>query len=460
MKASILRTQGNRYESTNDSSLNIQTWGEKNDYPQRCIEISGASGTGKSCLKIYAKFIQGSGFVDEAFYKAVINTLNQTTDYILTQVAKDYANFGGFALHINYNANFKIVEVQHVPFEQIRFKALDSKTGEFNQLAVHPDWGLRYQSLRRFNKKDIKFYDFFNPDPIAIAEQVNKVEGWESYNGQILYYSEAGEKTYTTPIYDSVLTDMNTEDGVSNVKNRNAKNNFLPSGMVIRKLDKFQDKKQEGEFEKTFMEFQTDENACKLLVIELDLEEEAPDFKPMDVKNYDKEFDYSEKSVQQNIGRVFNQPPILRAEDVGANFGADLITNAYNFYNSITSVERTNIERVFALLFSYWVDESINPSKDYSIKPLNYEVVLSMSNIPEAALAVMTKNEIRGIYRLPELKDKENDKTTLAQTIGVGGVQALTQIVENETLTPEQKQQELLLLFDLTFEQTEKLVNK
>lgn len=370
MKASVLKTGGKRSESRNDKSLGVQTYGECNDYPQRCKEIAGASGTARSCLKIYAKFIAGCGFTDPVFYGLPANRQGHTNDYLLSQVARDYADYGGFALHVNYNGLCRVVEVQHVPFETIRFEKLDDD-GEFGRVATHPDWGRRNQALRRFRKEDIRYFHLFDPDPCTIQVQAEEAGGWESYTGQIYYYSDAGEKSYPSPIYDPVLTDMSTEEGIANVKNRNARNNFLPAGMVIDKRNRSESREQESDLERTFLEFQTDENACKLVLVEVDSEEEIPEFKAFDSNNYDKEFDYSEKSVQQNIGRAFNQPPILRAEDVGGNFGAELITNAYSYYNAITETERLVVEQVFQSIYRHHMDAcSINPSGNYTINPL------------------------------------------------------------------------------------------
>ncbi|MDR2065481.1 MAG: hypothetical protein LBP85_07235, partial [Prevotellaceae bacterium] len=208
MKVSVLKS-ALRSESRNDRSLGIQTYGESNDYPQRCEEIINISGTGSSCLGIYSKFINRQGFEDANFYKSKLNGKGQTTDYMLSRIANDYALYGGFAIHVNYNALYQIVEVQHVPFETVRFEKLNDN-GNFNRLATHPDWGRRYQALRRFSKDDIKWFDFYNPDPHEIEKQVNAAESWEKWNGQIFYFSSKGEKTYPLTVYDAVLTDMST----------------------------------------------------------------------------------------------------------------------------------------------------------------------------------------------------------------------------------------------------------
>lgn len=418
MKVTVLKKR-KRYDSRNDKSLGIQTYGEKNDYPQQIKMVVDASGTGKSCVNVYSKFISGRGFYDKDFYKKVVNKKGQTNDYILSQISKDYALYGGFAIHVNYNANCQIVELQHIPFEHVRFSALD-ENGEFDKVAIHPDWGRQYLNLRKWKKEDIVFIDLFNPVKDEIEYQVLESEGWNNYKGQVYYYSNEGKKVYPIPIYDSVITDMNTQEGISNVLNRNARNNFFTSGMLIDYMNVDDTEQQENETEKSLIEFQGDEEACKIIYTQVQSKEEKPDFLSFKGENFDKEFDSTKDYIKDSIGEAFNQPPILRAEDVGANFGADLMKNAYNFYNSVTENERLVIERVYEELFKYWFE----PTKgNYEIEPLLYEV-----------------------------------KITLAEKFGEKGFDQLMTIIENTILSTEQKQNMLRRLFDLTKEELNDLI--
>lgn len=380
MKASILK-RDKRFDLRNDRGLGVQSYGDYNDYPQQLIEIVNASGTGKSCVNTYAKFISGKGFEDKDFYKKIVNRFGHTNDYICDQISKDFAAFGGFAIHVNYNANYKICEIQHIPFEQARFKALDPDSGFFDKIALHNDWGKRFLNLRKWKKDDIQFIDFFNPDPGEIKLQIDAAGGWANYKGQILYYSNEGERVYPLPVFDAVLTDMNTEEGISNVSNRNARNNFLSAGMLINYSntntaaeEKTED---EGQLESTIKGFQGDEKAGKIMYVELEDGDTKPEFVSFKGTNYDKEFNVTLASSQANIGKAFNQPPILRAENVGANFGADLMLNAYNYYNSVTENERLVIERAFTTIFKNWFELTDN---NYSVIPLSYDVEMSLAD--------------------------------------------------------------------------------
>lgn len=372
MKASVLKTE-KRFDSTNDKANEIQTYGDRNDQPQRLMEIVAASVTGKSCMSTYIKFIKGRGFAQADFYKAVVNTTGEKVDSLLDKVAHDLAYFHGFALHVNYNALFQIVSVSHYPFEWLRLKALDDD-GRCTKLRSHEDWGKRNTSVKQFDKKDIIEFDFFDPSPEIIRKQVEEAGGWNGYRGQILYYSEDGDKIYPSPVYEAAVTDMSNEEGLSNITNRNVRHNFLPSGMVIDYDKTNNSEDQENEVREELKEFQGDDKAGKLMYVAITDPEKKPEFVTFEGKNFDKDFSQAETKTPQNIGRAFQQPPILRAEDVGANFGADLMKNAYDYYNSITESERMSIEKQFERVFSFWHDPQINPDRDYSILPKVFRV--------------------------------------------------------------------------------------
>ena len=372
MKISRLKTE-RQLDTANNRGLKIQTYGEKNDQPQRTAEIVEASATASSCVNIYAKFIAGRGFADAAFYKRIVDSRGTTVDALLRAVAEDYARFGGFAVHVNYNGLYEVTTASHVPFEWLRFEELDDEF-RFDRLAMHPDWGRRFTKLRPFRNKDIEFFHFFDPRPEVIGREVLEAGGWNGYRGQILYYSNRGDKTYPLPIFAAALTDMSTEEGLSNIRLRNARNNFLPAGMVVDYDNTANSEEQERETKAELQAFQGDTEAGKMLYVNVKNGETPPEFKPFKSSNYDKDFEQAEKNVPDIIGRAFNQPPILRAEDVGANFGADLMRNAYDFYNSITEDERTTVSQQFRRIFEHWHDRTINAEGNYDILPKVYRV--------------------------------------------------------------------------------------
>lgn len=375
MKAAALYTT-KRFDTFYAALYNIESYGERNDYPDTVMEAVGGSPTGSGCVKRYFDFIYGKGFADNDIFSYIVNRDGETADSLLHKVVYDYAMFGGFGLHLNYNANGQITSVSYVPFEMIRFDKPD-KDAPITKVAIHPDWGHRRLDLDRWRRSDIVRIDLYDPDPAKIAAQAAAAGGWNKYRGQVFYYSNKGRKNYPLPIFDSVLTDMNTEEGISNVTNRNAKNNFLPSGIVVEVLKDTQASNVDTELAKALTNVQGDTNACKLIYAAVESKDDMPVVLPFEGKNFDKDFEVSRNSVQDSIGKCFSQPPILRGVDVGGNFGAQLVRQAYDYYNSITTNERQVLERVFVELFKHW-HEPITPN--FEIEPLSYDVEMSLAD--------------------------------------------------------------------------------
>ena len=340
------------------TSKKIKAYGENNDYPQKVLEIVNSSGTGKLCLDTFCKFIEGAGFEDEAFATAIINDRNEKTNTLLRKCARDLRAFDGFSVLVKYNGLGLPFEYYNIPFEHCRIE-IDGNKEYTGRIAVHPDWGERLGI--KFNMQDVRFIPRYNP--ASVLDEMIAAGGPEEYLGQIFYFTSDGELEYPMCPFDPVVTDMLTEESCSTVKHRNAKHNFLPAGILVRKgikprtnsegvIDKLDPyNQQQTESAEYIKKLQGDTNASKIWVVDVDADEEKPEFMEFKSANFDRHYEHTEKTVQENIGRMFLIPPILRGVDVGAGFGAELIKEAYNYMNSVTGNERQMIEVAFAALF-------------------------------------------------------------------------------------------------------------
>lgn len=353
----------------------IKLYGKGNDYPQKVIYITQSSGTGEVCFKIYSKFIEGNGFADKILNGTIVNRKGETAGKLLHKCAADLRMFDGFALLVKYNGMLQADEHYHIPFEQCRLEINDKKeyTG---RVAVHPDWNTK--SGKAFDSVEIKYINQYNPK--NVLAEIQSAGSPFAYTGQVYYFTMNGDFEYPTCPYDAVITDMLTEESVSTVKYRNAKHNFLPSGVLVRKgikpktnadgtIDEndplyLQQKASADELKR----LQGDENSCKIWVTDIDSDEEKPEFIDFNAKNYDRQYEVTEKTVQENIGRMSMIPPILRGIDIGAGFGATLMQEAYAFMNSITTSERAALSGAFKEVF---LPRAVQFA-DYSIQPLNY----------------------------------------------------------------------------------------
>lgn len=372
MKVSYIHSE-RPFESYNDRSLNIQTYGGRNDFPQRVSRIVENSSTGKSCLKIYRDFIIGQGFDDDATKTFVVNSMGQTLDEVMALVAADLAKYNGFGIHVNYNALGEICELRHVPFEHLRFERQGESTLSFSKIAEYDDWTREFERYlgRNFDKKDIRRYDVYSDSDEVLRARIQLAGGFSKWPGQILYYSGDGPNTYPTPIYAPALTDMRTEEAVSNVMNRNATSNFIPAGALVDISAEEQSEEEAHKMQKQLQQFVGDMNGSTLMYLQVASKDEIPQFIKMTGESYDKAYQRTQEVIPDNIGRAFSQPPILRAVDVGAGFGADLMRNAYDYYNSRTNGEREVLTRTFQRLFRRWEKVGFIPD-DFDLRPLSY----------------------------------------------------------------------------------------
>lgn len=373
-----------RFDVSYCSTLNIQRYGKDNLYPQRMRNLIQSSHTGGACCERYQTFIEGNGLNNTEFSEYVCNRAGDTVDDIFRLIAHDMAMFHGFALHVNYNVFGEIVEMSHVPFEACRLEE-ETEDGKVVYINYHPDWtGHKSRKGRyiRVSKENVKKIYTFNPRREVVQTQIIKSGGIESYKGQILWFSMAGKWEYPCPIYDKVVTNLSTDEGLDNVKYRNVRNNFLVAGMITHKKGSSIGIDENGNpidtngnadaFSDTLNIFQGDENACALMDVTLESDEDKPEFTSFEASNFDRKFELTEQSVTKSIYTAFGQEVFYRVAEGSLGFSTDIMTDAFKYYNSYTSSPRRAISRALRRIFIYW-KEKANPSDDYEIQPLVYQ---------------------------------------------------------------------------------------
>ena len=367
-----------RFDTSYHQQLNLQAWGKDNLYPQHLTRIAAASGTAELCLSRYCKFVEGNGFMDGLSGK-VLNKQGDTADDILKLVAQDVARYAGFSLHVNYNLLGEVVEINHVPFERCRLEECDD-AGHVQHIVTHTDWiGRKTRNGQRItvDEKHVERFNVFNPNPEAVREQIMMVGGIDRYNGQILWCSMAGRGIYPTPIYDAVISDMSTEEGLGNIKNRNARNNFLTSAMLVTKrgVPKFDENGNDISSPTITPEdlaaFQGDERVGKLLLVELENDEDKPEVVPFTANNYDKDFTATDASVVERIYAQFHQELFYAIRIGKLGFSGDVMADAYTYYAGEVVNEQRFIQRGLSKVLAVW-HEPILRNADTTILPIQY----------------------------------------------------------------------------------------
>lgn len=365
-----------RVETEEKLNLRIQYYGYNNLYPQHIAGIVAASGTASLCLDRYRKFVEGFGFADEVFAGTTVGRKGLTADDLLRAVTDDLTRFGGFAVHVNYNALGEVVELAPVPFEQCRLEEADD-SGNVIHICTHPDWSgnlRRKGAVVRVSEENIKRWPTFDPRPDVVQEQMAAVGGIDYYDGQILWVSTAGE-SYPIPIYDPAITEISTDEGLGNVKYRNVRANFLVSAMMITKAgapdtgDYGQGGVDGGIQMSDLEEFQGDVRAGQLMLVEVEDMEDAPKLQEFPHHNFDKDFSTTDESTTERIYAQFHQE-LFHAIRIGKlGFSGQVMRDAYEYYAGEVTHEQRFIERVFERIFKSWSGAEF---ADFTIAPLKY----------------------------------------------------------------------------------------
>lgn len=465
-----------RIDIKENRSEGILSYDVDNNYPARVREIAAASGMGSSCLKLYKKFIYGRGFQNIEFAKKTINSSGLTPDKLLEKIKEDFGDCGGIFIHVNYNANYEISEINYQPLTKVRITSKENKE--------HPDVFVVFNNWEeRFDAKKAIYINRFNPDPIEIQKQVDKVGGWSNYNGQLYFYSNRTGK-YPIAVFDSVLEDMQTDAESKLYKFRNVTTNFMASHLlIIDPIDgggdgtggKDDDGKEKSTLSTDLEVYQGADNAQKLAIIEKDSVDQKIELQKVDQQNGDRLFEWTETSTRNNIRQVFLIPPVLLMELSGRIGGtSDEIIDATKSYNSTTEDERLVIEQIMLEIFSIYHDKSINPDGNYSIIPR--EAISKDDTQKKRDIQALLKETtytleqkftmLVTMYSVPEEDaqklvyptDAIANKQTLAGKLGIGGTQSLVQTVSNPELSVEQKRGILEAVFGLPKDQIDLIV--
>lgn len=387
-----------------------------NNYPERVRNIVAASSMGKGCLSTYRKFIYGRGFSDVAFAKTKLNRWGVTADKILAKITSDFALFGGFALHVNWNAAYQITDISYQPFSYVRITTSDSdKAGMY---AVSKNWGDSSATYSRKKKGDVLYIDKFTTKKELIDEQVRRAGGWNNWKGQIYYFSGEGEQ-YPVALYDAALEDMQTDAQTKTYKFRNVTSNFMASHVLL--VDKIESAGPEdgndgsgserSKFVEVVEEYQGADNAQKIMIIEKDAPDQTVELKKVEQQTGDRLFEYTEGSTRDNIRQAFLLPGVLLMLTPGKLGTNQEVIDATKYYNTITEDERLAIEDVFNDIVPI---STIPNSGDFSIKEresVRREDIATKDVVDIASNDKLTVEQKRGLLKAFYMLDEETINT-------------------------------------------------
>ena len=416
-----------RLDTVKLKSLGIESYDFDNLYPQRVSDISNDSGTTTSCLRVYNRFVNGSGFTDPELGKFKLNREGLTVDKLRAKLVKSIGTHNGGVIHFNYNGLGEKTEINFIPFAYGRLTLEESEFA--NRLAIYYDWEQKQRA--KIDKKKLKYIHKYAPHKVLeeVQQEEVKLKGdeddnqvlamkFDQYLGQVMYWTPNGQDQYPLAPFDSVLEDCITEAQTKRFKTNSATRNFMPSHIVVTGKEQSEQDEDNNPIEsdedglgKTLNEFQGGDGVAKMLHIEKDSEEEPFEIHKVEIQDYDGFLEHTENSATEDIVRTFNIPDILvlrREGGLGGN-GSELY-EAKEYYNDITQHDRDIISGIIEECLKGFAG---NPQfEDYSIAPLRYQKPIASSEsssimlvIKDTELSREQKSELLSlVHRLP--KDK------------------------------------------------------
>lgn len=347
-------------------NIGIKTYDADNLYPQNVRNIVLNSKTGFGCYRRYADYLEGRGLASPELSGMKVNLNGETLADLHALVSGDLAMLDGLAVHVNYDIDGGIVSLHHIPFENARVAEPDEE-GVIRKVALHPDWSgklTRNGKPVKVTAETVDMLDVFNPDPEVVLAQILEAGGPQFYKGQVLYFSRAGHMEYPFAPFHAVLTDMSTDEGLSNITNRNARNNFLPAGAFIRPKgtgqagDTGEDTPDDGDgYAEDLAMLQGDMEALKIMDITVERMDERPEFINFQGHNYDKDFTVSAAEVKDCIYAMFGQEGWLAIRNGKVGFSGTLVADVERDYARRQIKLQASLTRIYEALLTRWAGD-------------------------------------------------------------------------------------------------------
>lgn len=337
----------------------IMYYDQDNLYPQRIWDNVANSPFGSAAIRKASEAFYGLGFV--AGGDVVVNAKGQTANDVLFASAEDYALYGGFALHLQFNDAGQVAGVAQIPFKFCRLKKPDTN-GISYEVAVWDNWDSTNNAPYRARAP--RFYPVYGP-PNTFAAQVAELGGdAQSHPGQVLYFGDRGLTQYPVAPIDPAIYAVQVDAAIRTFQMRNMRTGFMPSHYAVIPFE-FQSEHDRAQFKANLEAFQGAAESGKIMLLE------NPTDRPVEIKlaeqhEWDSKFVVTEESVQNAIFYTLSQPPAVHGVDRSGNLSRAQLAEAWSVYNINTTRQRGMLSRAFARVF----DRFDIPGIDTTIQPL------------------------------------------------------------------------------------------
>jgi len=168
-------------------------YGDDDALPLRIAQAVEESPAASSCTATVAQFIKGAGFSDPALMDLVIDDTGTSLWELHESLSECLALFEGFAVNLKYNPKGKITQAYMLGFEGCRMTMPAEGSPIITSIKHNPYFG-----TEQWRRHYTECYPVWNPKTIddeLKASQYNEDPEYKGYPGQVFYYGK------TSPIH-------------------------------------------------------------------------------------------------------------------------------------------------------------------------------------------------------------------------------------------------------------------
>lgn len=412
--------------------------GEEDKYPLYLLELFNRSSVHNALVLGKASYIYGKGLeTDNPTVQAFIDKANptETLNEVFKKCAIDGELYGSYYLNIVWSNGGSIAEIYHVAYESMR-------SDEENEVFFYSKKFTGEKKVSA-NDKSIEVFPAFSLE--------NRT------GSQVLYIKNyrPGIKTYSLPDYIGANAAIETNVEINNYHLNNIKNGFSGGYLINFKNGEPTAEEQKAIYKKIEEQHTGSDSAGRIVLIFSEGPSDAPDIVPLTPADLDKMFEQLRKDTNEEIfiGHRVVSPMLFGIKTEGQLGGVTELKTSFEIFKSTVIQEKqAKFKEVFGTLIEIATKQQDAITLE-AIPPVNEDVSLDKL-LPD--LTQDERRELAGYEPLPS--DGQTAEKSLAEVIGVGGVQSLQAVLADPAMLPDAKVQFLIVVFAINEEDAKRLV--
>ena len=431
-------------------------YGKDNDYTKYLIDLFNRHAEHNAIISAKTNYIAGKGLAydktkvedveQQAKLDEFIERANsyQSWNDLLPKITLDFELFNGYALQVIYGAGGKVTDVYHLEFSKIRL-AKDGKKAYYCN-----NW---YQTKPE-NDSSFASYPLYSDE----IKSGTAIFYYKVHRPTALEYGDV----YPIPDYIGATSAIETDVNIDVFHLSNTQNGMTAQGLLTfyNGQPTNEDKRKIKQmFEKNY----TGANKAGSTILNfVDENQKGAEFTTLTQSDLDKQFEILSKRLQQKIitgHKVTN--PILFGIKTEGQLGNrnELIESFEHFTKTYIDLRRPNI-MYSVQTFAKKAGLMYNELYIVPLEPIGLELPLNETEVANALTFDEKRQLIAKKYNL-ELTAEDSDKDkrlTLANKLGVGGVQSLMEVIKDTSISAERKVMILNGLFGISIKKAQMMV--